>query len=61
VAEAERVCENCGFPDPELVRVRRVYVVPARWDQEGSETVVPDPEWWCVSCCSQYPNEPAPE
>ena len=49
-------CDNCGFPDPELVRVRRVYVVPASWDNEGSETVVPEPEMWCVSCCSQYPN-----
>jgi hypothetical protein len=54
-------CDNCGFPDPELVRVRRVYVVPAAWDREGSETVVPEPEMWCVSCCSQYPNEPYPE
>jgi hypothetical protein len=53
------VCENCGFPDAELVRVRRVYVVPASWDKEGSERVVPEPEMWCVSCCSQYPNEPA--
>ena len=43
-----------------LVRVRRVYVVPASWDNEGSETVVPEPEMWCVSCCSQYPNDPAP-
>jgi hypothetical protein len=22
--------------------------------------VVPEPEMWCVSCCSQYPNDPAP-
>ena len=36
-------CENCGFPDVELVLVRRVYVVPASWDQEGSETVMPEP------------------
>ena len=54
-------CDNCGFPDRELVRVRRVYVVPASWDREGSETVVPEPEMWCVSCCSQYPNEPVRE
>jgi hypothetical protein len=51
-------CENCGFPDPDLVRTHRVYVTPASWDTEGSETVVPEPEMWCVSCCSQYPNEP---
>jgi len=54
-------CENCGFPDVDRVRVRRVYVVPASWDSEGSETVVPEPEWWCISCCSQYPNDPAEE
>ena len=30
---AERVCENCGFPDDELILVRRVYVVPETWDQ----------------------------
>jgi hypothetical protein len=53
----ERVCENCGFADEELVLVRRVYVRPETWDQPGSETVVEEPELWCVSCCSQYPNE----
>jgi hypothetical protein len=51
-------CENCGFPDVDRVRVRRVYVVPESWDSEASQTVVPEPEWWCVSCCTQYPNEP---
>jgi len=51
-------CDNCGYPDVELVQTRRVYVVPPAWDHEGSETVVAEPEWWCVSCCSQYPNEP---
>jgi hypothetical protein len=51
----ERVCENCAFPDDELVLVRRVYIVPETWDQAASETVVPEPELWCVSCVSQYP------
>ena len=54
----ERVCENCGFVDEELVLVRRVYVVPESWDQAASQTVVPEPELWCVSCVSQYPCEP---
>lgn len=54
---AERVCENCGFPDDELVLVRRVYVVPESWDQPGSTTVMPEAELWCVSCVSQYPCE----
>ena len=52
----DRACENCGFPDEELVLVRRVYVMPETWDQAASETVVEEPELWCVSCCSQYPN-----
>jgi hypothetical protein len=52
-------CDNCGSPAVDRVRVRRVYVVPASWDAEASETVVAEPEWWCISCCSQYPNEPA--
>ena len=51
----DRVCENCAFPDEELVLVRRVYIVPETWDQAASETVVPEPELWCVSCVSQYP------
>jgi len=59
--DARGTCENCGFPDVDRVRVRRIYVVPASWDTEASQTVVPEPEWWCVSCCSQYPNEPAEE
>ena len=58
-AVTDQACDNCGFPDVELVRVRRVYVVPPSWDHEGSETVVAEPELWCVSCCSQYPNDPA--
>ena len=41
--------------------VRRVYVVPETWDTPGSATVVEEPELWCVSCCSQYPNDPVPE
>jgi hypothetical protein len=53
----ERACENCGFEDDDLLLVRRVYVVPETWDQPGSQTVVPEPELWCVSCCTQYPME----
>jgi len=58
---SDRACENCGFVDDELVLVRRVYVVPETWDTPGSATVVEEPELWCVSCCSQYPNDPVPE
>lgn len=50
-------CENCARDEPELLPVRRVYVVPETWDAEASETVVDEVEHWCVSCCSQYPHE----
>ena len=53
----ERVCENCAIPDDELVLVRRVYLVPPSWDTPGSQTVIAEPELWCVSCISQYPCE----
>jgi hypothetical protein len=53
----ERACENCAFPDKELVLVRRVYVTPETWDQPASHEVVEEAELWCVSCCSQYPHE----
>lgn len=54
----ERVCENCGTPDDELILVRRVYVTPATWDNPGSQEIVEEAELWCISCCSQYPNIP---
>jgi len=52
-----RVCENCAMGDDELVLVRRVYVVPPSWDTPGSQTVIAEPELWCISCISQYPCE----
>jgi hypothetical protein len=51
-------CENCTHGDVELVKVRRVYVIPETWDTPGHVQVVAEPEWWCWSCASQYPNEP---
>jgi hypothetical protein len=54
----ELACENCASVERELVRVRRVYVVPETWDQPASYKVVDDAEMWCVSCVSQYPHEP---
>jgi len=54
---AESGCDNCGFGDPVLVRVRRVYVVPETWDQAPSERVVPEPERWCIPCATQFPCE----
>jgi hypothetical protein len=54
----DRTCDNCAHPDDELVLVRRVYVTPETWDTPSSIVVVEPPEWWCVSCVSQYPHEP---
>ncbi|MGI8796383.1 MAG: hypothetical protein ACR2IR_07395 [Acidimicrobiia bacterium] len=55
---SDRVCENCAFPDEELVLVRRVYLTPEAWDRPASARVVEEAELWCVSCRSHYPNEP---
>ena len=52
-------CENCTRDEPELLLVRRVYIVPESWDTEASETVDADVERWCISCCTQYPHERA--
>lgn len=52
-------CENCARDDDDVAAVHRVYVVPQAWDTPGSTTRVDEPERWCYSCRSQYPNEPA--
>lgn len=57
MTEAE--CESCGRPETDLAPVFRVYIVPADWDTEGSETVLDERETWCFSCRTQYPNQPA--
>jgi hypothetical protein len=54
----ERECDNCAIADADLIAVRRVYLIPAAWDTPASQQVVADVEHWCVSCWSQYPNEP---
>lgn len=51
-------CENCGWDDPELVAVCRVYLEFGEPDAPPEARVVPEPEHWCVSCASQYPCEP---
>ncbi|HEX5265228.1 MAG TPA: hypothetical protein VFW24_00490 [Acidimicrobiales bacterium] len=53
----DRVCENCGGEDDELVVVRRIYLVPEAWDTPGSRTTVDQDELWCFSCRSLYPHE----
>src|SRR5262249_36157360 len=53
----ERACENCAFPDEELVLVRRIYVTPETWDTPASQQIGDQTELWCVSCRSQSPHE----
>jgi hypothetical protein len=45
-------CSNCGRDDDDLSAVHRLYLLPepSRLDEV---------EWWCVSCCTQYPHEEA--
>jgi hypothetical protein len=50
------MCESCGGNSDDAAPVLRMYVIPADWDREGSETVLDDIEHWCFSCRSQYPN-----
>ncbi len=38
--------------------MRRVYVTAERRDGPSAERVVEEPQLWCVSCVSQYPNDP---
>ena len=52
-----RVCENCAYPDEELVLVRRVYVTPETWDTPGTHRRLDDVEHWCFACCTHYPHE----
>ena len=51
-------CESCGAPDDDLAAVRRVYVTPEAWDQEGKVDVVDEVENLCFPCRSMYPLHP---
>lgn len=51
-------CESCGRDNEAVTEVRRVYVTPESWDQEGKVTVVDDTEHWCTACMSHYPHQP---
>jgi hypothetical protein len=59
LASVERVCENCGGEDDDLVAVHRLYVVPESWDSAGGTSRVEATELWCFSCRSMYPHEVA--
>jgi hypothetical protein len=52
-------CDNCGRDDSEVASVKRMYVVPETWDQQGSSKTLDEVESWCYSCRTQYPHEDA--
>jgi hypothetical protein len=56
-------CESCGATDEALTLVRRLYVTPPSWDQQGSVREG-DQEHWCFVCRTHYPHvlpgEPIP-
>jgi hypothetical protein len=56
---APATCDSCGAPDEALYRVRRQYVTPAAWDVPAREVTLDEVEWWCFSCCTHYPHQPA--
>lgn len=50
-------CSSCGRDDEPLTEVRRIYVVAAAWDTEGSTTPAEGTEHWCGMCMAHYPHE----
>ena len=53
-------CESCARPGTDLVRVIRVWVTPATWENDNTQKVseASSPEWWCFSCRTHYPHRP---
>jgi hypothetical protein len=51
-------CHSCGRTGEAVDQVRRVYVTPEQWDQEGKVEVVDEVETWCLVCRSHYPHQP---
>jgi len=59
VADVDETCESCGSKGDTLLAVRRRYVVPQGWDNEGADRTLDDVEHWCYACCTHYPHVPA--
>jgi len=51
------VCESCGAPDDDLVRVHRIYLDTDGDGRVIGSRVLEDVEWWCVPCRTHYPHE----
>ena len=52
----EQACDSCGDRDPNLSKVRRIYVEYRGSDTEPLVTEVPDEEQWCPACRATYPH-----
>jgi len=52
----EQACDSCGDRDPNLSKVRRIYVEYRGSDTEPIVTEVPDEEQWCPACRATYPH-----
>lgn len=50
-------CTSCGAEVDHVQAIRRKYVTAAGWDQEPSERVVDEIEYWCFPCLTHYPHE----
>ena len=59
VGNVSESCESCGSEEDVLHAVRRRYVVPQSWDNEGSDRTLDEIEHWCYACCTHYPHVPA--
>ena len=49
-------CQSCGDTATEVLLVRRLYVTPPAWDQEGQVRIGAD-EQWCFVCRTHYPHQ----
>jgi hypothetical protein len=52
-----QTCDSCGSPEPDLVRVHRIYLTPEDWDTEEKIEVLEEVESWCFPCRCSYPHE----
>lgn len=50
-------CDSCGDEGVEVVRLHRIYLTPAAWDQEEKVEVLEDIEHWCFPCRTSYPHQ----
>jgi hypothetical protein len=58
------MCESCGRDEREVIKVQRIYLVPAEEAEvpapleESVTATAGDIELWCASCCATFPHAP---